>query len=137
MRISELARRTGVSVRMLRYYEKEGFLAPCRASSGYRVYSEGDELTVIRINLLRSAGLTLNVIRKILPCVRNTGPFFEPCDDLKRTLSEQLLQLDQRILTLTRSRAVLVSFLHGLDGDENSGDLAALQPRSETEAFRK
>lgn len=134
MRIGELARRTGVSVRMLRYYEEEGFLAPGRASSGYRIYSETDELIVVRINVLRAAGLTLNVIEKILPCVRNAGPFFEPCDDLKKTLSEQLLQLDQRIVALTRSRAVVASFLHGIDEVENVDDLAASQRRKEAEA---
>lgn len=41
MRIGELARRTGVSERMLRYYEQEGLLRPARTTSGYRDYGEG------------------------------------------------------------------------------------------------
>lgn len=43
MRIGELARRTGVSVRALRYYEEQGLLVPARAANGYREYTEYTE----------------------------------------------------------------------------------------------
>ncbi|MFD6041659.1 MerR family transcriptional regulator [Streptomyces koyangensis] len=42
MRIGEMVRRTGVSERLLRYYEEPGPLTPDRLSSGYRVYAEKD-----------------------------------------------------------------------------------------------
>jgi len=42
MRIGELSARTGVSVRMLRHYEKEGLLHPSRLASGYRAYTSAD-----------------------------------------------------------------------------------------------
>ena len=63
MKIGELSRRTGVSVRMLRYYEAEGLLAPPRTDSGYRDYGPAEEETVRRIKMLGAAGMTLETIQ--------------------------------------------------------------------------
>lgn len=46
MQIGELARRCGVSARMLRYYETEGLLRPGRSPAGYRLYRPADITTV-------------------------------------------------------------------------------------------
>ena len=78
MKIGELSRRTGVSVRMLRYYEGEGLLAPKRTDSGYRDFGPVEEETVRRIKVLGSAGMTLETIKQLLPCVKNNDPAFTP-----------------------------------------------------------
>ncbi|HEY8454664.1 MAG TPA: MerR family DNA-binding transcriptional regulator [Actinopolymorphaceae bacterium] len=57
MRIGELARRTGVSVRALRYYEEQGLLSADRSPNGYREYDESAVDRVDQIQLLYSAGL--------------------------------------------------------------------------------
>ncbi|MGJ4999515.1 MerR family transcriptional regulator [Bradyrhizobium sp. HKCCYLS3077] len=111
MKIGELSRRTGVSIRMLRYYEGEGLLAPQRMSSGYRDYGPEDEEAVRRIKLLGSAGMTLETIKQLLPCVRNTRPDFRPCDNLRRILAQQVGLLDQRIEALSQSRTILAGFI--------------------------
>ena len=111
MKISELARRTGVSVRMLRYYEDEGFLRPERASNGYRNYTFQDERTVLRMRLLGQAGLTLASIRSLLPCVRSDTPDFIPCDRLRELLQAEVDVLDGKIGRLVESRKVLSRFL--------------------------
>ena len=49
MQIGDLSSRTGATVRMLRYYEEHGLLAPERTESGYRSYAESDVLRVGRI----------------------------------------------------------------------------------------
>ena len=86
MKIGELQRRTGLSVRMLRYRKAEGLLAPVRTAKEYRYYDLGDEQVVIRIRLLEAGGITLAVIYKFLPCVRGDRPVLEPCDELRCTL---------------------------------------------------
>lgn len=115
MKIGELSRRTGVSIRMLRYYEAEGLLAPRRTERGYRAYQHSDEETVIRIKALGLAGLTLPVIRQFLPCAMAGRPDFEPCDELKSLLRRQILVVDHRIETLNQSRALLADLLAQLD----------------------
>ncbi|MEC3982550.1 MerR family transcriptional regulator [Amycolatopsis sp. H20-H5] len=69
MRIGELARQTGASVRALRYYEEHGLLSAHRTASSQRTY---DPDAVERVRLLRrlySAGLTSSTIATLLPCV--------------------------------------------------------------------
>lgn len=115
MKIGELSRRTGVSIRMLRYYEAEGLLAPHRTSAGYREYGRADERTVDRIRLLGAAGMTLATIKQFLPCVRGEGPVFELCDELRVTLNEQISLVDHKMERLAASRDVLSKFLHDIE----------------------
>ncbi|ALM52578.1 MerR family transcriptional regulator [Halomonas huangheensis] len=115
MKIGELATRTGVSVRMLRYYETEGLLKPARTESGYRDYEPTEVRTVERIKLLGSAGMTLATIREFLPCVRGDGPVFEPCDELRNVLHEQIHLVDQKVEKLMQSQRVLKSFLQEIE----------------------
>jgi len=115
MKIGELSRRTGVSVRMLRYYEGEGLLAPQRTDSGYRDYGPAEEETVRRIKMLGSAGMTLETIQQLLPCVKNNNPDFKPCDDLRRILAQQVGLIDERIETLSQSRTILAGFMSSVN----------------------
>ncbi|MCH8503401.1 MAG: MerR family transcriptional regulator [Ectothiorhodospiraceae bacterium] len=115
MRIGELSKRTGVSIRMLRYYEAEGLLKPKRTNSGYRDYDPGEVQTVERIKLLGSAGMTLATIQQFLPCVRGESPGFEPCDELRDVVHEQIRLADQKAATLAQSRRILESFLYEIE----------------------
>jgi DNA-binding transcriptional MerR regulator len=124
MKIGELSRRSGVSIRMLRYYEAEGLLTPSRTSGGYRTYDEADEETLARMRLLSSAGLTLDSIRKLLPCVRSEQPTFTPCAELRAILHRQVELIDARMDALDRSRQILARFLSNLqiDSDATQGN---------------
>lgn len=73
MRIGELAHRTGVSVRSLRYYEEQGLLAPERTAAGHRIYRAEDEATVHRIRELFQAGFCSSVIQDLLPALAAPG----------------------------------------------------------------
>ena len=55
MRIKEVEARVGLSAKNIRFYEKEGLLAPRRqAGNGYRDYDEGELSTLRRINFCAS-----------------------------------------------------------------------------------
>ena len=110
MRIGELSRRTGISVRMLRYYEEEGLLVPARRASGYRDYSVGDEQIVKAIRMLSEAGLKLDFIRRFLPCLRSDGPILHPCPELMAAMEQQMQTLDDQISKVRQSRNMLVGY---------------------------
>jgi DNA-binding transcriptional MerR regulator len=116
MRIGELARRTGVSERMLRYYEEEGLLRPTRTAAGYRSYEEADALAAERIRLLSASGLKLDAVRVLLPCMQEGGPGFQPCEEVRQALRRELGKLDEKLQELARSRSIVARFLAGLDG---------------------
>ena len=67
MLIGEVARRSGVSSRMLRHYESLGLVRPSgRTGSGYREYSGEDIRRIFHIESLRSLGLSLREIGRAL-----------------------------------------------------------------------
>ncbi|MFC5722155.1 MerR family transcriptional regulator [Streptomyces gamaensis] len=110
LRIGELARETGVSVRLLRYYEEQGLLTPYRLAGGHRRYEPDAPEVVRRIRLLLAAGLPTRVIRGILPCVRGvSGADFDPCVAVH--LRDQLAGLDGRIAELSAARESLAGLL--------------------------
>ncbi|MGK5628199.1 MerR family transcriptional regulator [Streptomyces sp. URMC 123] len=114
MLIGELSRRTGVSPRLLRYYEEQGLLAAGRGPNGYRTYDEGAVATVRKVRALLDAGLTTEVIRTVLPCARGEGPEgprFTWCTELRDTLARELAATDKRIHDLQRTRSTLAGFL--------------------------
>lgn len=64
MTIYELEKRSGVARPNIRFYEKEGLIAPKRLANGYRDYSEEDALALEKIVLLRRLDLPLEDIRR-------------------------------------------------------------------------
>ena len=115
MKIGELAHRTGVNHRLLRYYEEQGLLTSHRAPSGYRYYPP-EAVTVVRqIRQLLAAGLTTEIIRDILPCARGEVPTLDPCPDLLTTLRRELGNIDDRIDCLQQTRNALADFLTATD----------------------
>ncbi|MEW2132396.1 MerR family transcriptional regulator [Streptomyces sp. NPDC005435] len=108
MRIGEMVRRTGVSERLLRYYEEQGLLAPDRLPSGYRVYREEDVGTVRRVRTLLTAGLTTETIARVLPCLREQDRRLVPiCPDLVADLRAERARITRAIDELQASRGML------------------------------
>ena len=66
MKINEVEQLVGVTKRNIRFYEKEGLLAPGRnADNGYRDYSQADVETLRRIKLLRKLDVPMEEIRRM------------------------------------------------------------------------
>src|SRR5690625_5525115 len=64
MLIGEIAQLTGVSARMLRYYEKHGLIAPsARSTAGYRDYDDCDVERVFHIEGLRGLGISVAEVK--------------------------------------------------------------------------
>jgi DNA-binding transcriptional MerR regulator len=105
--IGVVARRSGFTVKALRFYERFRLLPPSgRRPSGYRLYSEAD---LHRLEFIRQAkvlGLTLEAIRELVVAAREPGgPGARP--RLLRMLEERIAQTAQQIEMLTRLRREL------------------------------
>jgi DNA-binding transcriptional MerR regulator len=69
IRIGEVARGAGVSVRAVRYYEQQGLLSAERSPSGQRLYPRDTIDRVRFFQKMYAAGLTSRNIAELLPCV--------------------------------------------------------------------
>ncbi|GHE75312.1 MerR family transcriptional regulator [Streptomyces longispororuber] len=118
MRIGELARRTGVSERSLRYYEKQGLLAAERTPGGHREYADSAVDRVIRIQELYAAGLCSAKIVQLLPCIRDTdgGPAATATPFLVDQLTAERDRINRMITDLVRSRDVLDEVIDAASG---------------------
>lgn len=105
MRIGELAARTGVSVRSLRYYEEQGLLASTRSASGQRHYTDDDVERVRFIQRLYAAGLSSRTIVELLPCV--DAPSEENSDAALERMAQEHDRLSRHIDDLIHTRDAL------------------------------
>ena len=88
-KVGELARRTGLSVRTLHYYDEIGVLsASQRTDGGHRLYTAGDVVRLQQIKSLRQLGFSLREIRECLD---------RPEFPLRRVIELHLLRLRERI----------------------------------------
>ncbi|GII75724.1 MerR family transcriptional regulator [Sphaerisporangium rufum] len=115
MKIGELSRHTGVTVRLLRYYEEQGLLTSHRSEGGHRHYGAEAPATVERIRTLLAAGLPTKVIRELMPCFVGDGTRLHAC--VLDHLRAQYAELDTRIADLTRARTALGDILEATTRD--------------------
>ncbi|MEU6272888.1 MerR family transcriptional regulator [Streptomyces populi] len=98
MLIGEVARRSGVSARMLRHYESLGLVRPSgRTGSGYREYSGQDIRRIFHIESLRSLGLSLREIGRALD-----DPGFAPSSLVENLIGRTRERIEAETELLTR-----------------------------------
>ncbi|MEV0091354.1 MerR family transcriptional regulator [Streptomyces sp. NPDC050738] len=120
MKIGDLARETGVSVRLLRYYEDQGLLTSDRTDGGHRHYTAAAPTTVTQIRTLLAAGLPTKTIRDLMPCFLGDGPELDAC--VQEHLQTQLQKLDSRMTDLQHARTSLSALL---DASTRASQLAS------------
>lgn len=89
MKVGQLAKQTGISVRALHYYDEIGLLSPSqRTASGHRLYTASDIARLQQITSLQQLGFSLEEIRDCL-----TRPAFSP----QRVIELHLARLEEEI----------------------------------------
>lgn len=113
MQIGELSRKTGVSIRSLRYYEEKQLISPTRLDNGYRVYSEIDVERVKAVQFFLDLGLKIEEIYPILTC-GSLQPVDHTSDCATSAIAlytEKLAKTREQIINLQRAEAELVAIL--------------------------
>lgn len=111
MKIGQLAERTGVSTKAIRYYEEIGVLpAARREPNGYRIYDKAAADRIAFIQDAQSAGMSLLEIQLILD-LRDHG---EPtCGHVIATLESHMAEVDRQMDDLQRTRERLTDIIDG------------------------
>jgi DNA-binding transcriptional MerR regulator len=136
LKIGEVARRAGIGVETLRFYERSGLLDhPARTEGGYRLYDAGALKTLEFIKRAQSLGFTLEEIKRIIAESR-AGQ--RPCAEVRETVRRRLAELDEQMAQIRRYRNALAATLKQwdekgfADGDFcgliESSDLSAMRP---------
>ncbi|HVI04911.1 MAG TPA: MerR family transcriptional regulator [Sphingomicrobium sp.] len=107
--IREVARRTGLTSRALRFYEARGLLKPLRTYSGRRIYGRGELERIQQILALKRAGLSLAQIARLT----TIGGL-----DLGALIEAQLKTIEERKAELEKTRSLLVSIKSRFDRGE-------------------
>ncbi len=107
--IGEVAARTGLSHRALRFYEARGLVRPLRSEGGRRVYGPGELARLNAVVALKRAGFSLAEIGRTLADRRA---------DLAGLVAAQLADLDRRLDELTASRGLLLTVQSRIDRGE-------------------
>lgn len=109
MRIGRLSRRTGASVKALRFYDSQGLLLTAgRSAANYRLFPEDAVTCVDSVRALKAAGLTIREIRELAAAYRAGG---DPNVLLRRKLTQVLERLNREESELQVRRARLVTLL--------------------------
>ena len=113
MKIGEFSRQSGVSVRMLRFYETARLLVPRRTAQGWRDYDAADVAFIRKAALLNRAGVPVKDLALMRDCLRDEPQDF--CADLRGRLAATRAKLAGEIERLQQSERLLGDLLAGGD----------------------
>jgi len=116
MNIGEAAAQSGVSAKMIRYYESiELIAAGKRSDAGYRIYGDNDVHALRFVKRGRSLGFSLDQIRDLLSLWQNKS---RASGDVKRIALGHVTELNLRIAELTEMRDTLQDLARCCHGDD-------------------
>ncbi|MCI0537992.1 MAG: heavy metal-responsive transcriptional regulator [Verrucomicrobiales bacterium] len=123
--IGELARRAGLGLSTVRYYERAGLApVPARSASNYRLYPDD---AVIRLRFIRRAqqlGFTLEEIKGLLDLrvSRRT-----PCGEVRSRVQIKIADIDARIRSLRQMRRALTKLAHDCEAHRDGAGCPLLE----------
>jgi len=117
LKVSEIARRAGVSVRTLHYYEELGLLEPGRTGSGHRRYGRASIERLQQVRSLQQLGFSLSQVRALFD-----GQSIAP----EQIVAEQLAKIEQQRRALARLKTQL-QHLHRLLQGKQRNDAEAVE----------
>ena len=116
MNIGQAAAASGVSAKMIRYYESIGLIAPAdRTYSNYRVYGEEEVHTLRFIKRARTLGFSMDETAKLLGLWQDKS---RASADVKRVATDHIADLEAKIVQLQEMVGTLKHLAHCCSGDD-------------------
>lgn len=116
MNIGQASRKSGVSAKMIRYYETTGLIEPApRTGSGYRDYAENDVHTLRFIRRARDLGFSIEAMTELLALWRERG---RASADVKRIALTHIDELERKARALKDMSRTLRHLADNCHGDE-------------------
>lgn len=114
LRTGELAKRAGVNVETLRFYERKGLLpVPPRRDSGYREYPEESVTRIRFIKRAQDLGFSLDEIYELLALRVKPDT---PCSEIKSRAENKIADIKQKIADLRVIERALIKLAAGCTG---------------------
>lgn len=114
--IGTLARRTGVNIETIRYYERHGIMpAPARSAGGHRMYDEDHVKRLGFVRRCRDLGFGLDSVRDMLRMVDDDSV---TCEQVKRVAESHLADVRAKLADLKRMERSLSETVARCDGGE-------------------
>ncbi|MCD7060261.1 Cu(I)-responsive transcriptional regulator [Pelagibacterium xiamenense] len=131
MNIGQAANASGVSAKMIRYYESTGLIAPAgRTQSNYRVYGAEDVHTLRFIKRARTLGFSMDETAALLGLWQDKS---RASADVKRIADAHIAELEQKIAELRAMTDTLKHLVHCCAGD-NRPDCPILEDLAQSDA---
>lgn len=135
LKIGEVAKRAGVGIETLRFYERSELLnQPARSEGGYRLYDAEALKALEFIKRAQTLGFTLEEIKRIMA---ESRAGHSPCAEVRETVRRRLAELDEQMAQIQRYRDALAKTLKQWDEKGSAdGDFCGLIEGSEISAAK-
>lgn len=114
MNIGDVAKRTDMPVKTIRYYEDIGLIRPLRDTNGYRVFREADMHKLAFLGRARALGFSIEDCRTLMALYEDES---RASADVKRLAQQHLQQIGDKITQLQSMQATLVDLVDACAGD--------------------
>lgn len=123
--IGQLAKRAGVGVETVRFYEREGLLVePQRRQSGYRQYQSDTVDRLLFIRRAKELGFTLKEIKELLSLRVDED---KTCADVRQQAEAKIADIEDRIRSLQRMKRALVKVTRQCSGSGPTSECPILE----------
>lgn len=114
MNIGDVATRSGLPAKTIRYYEDIGLVNPLRSSNGYRTFCASDVHKLAFLGRARALGFSIDDCRGLIRLYEDTH---RESAEVKQIAKDHLARIDAKITELTEMRATLSTLVDACAGD--------------------
>lgn len=114
MNIGDVAARSGLPAKTIRYYEDIGLIKPMRSANGYRAFRDSDVHKLAFLGRARALGFSIEDCRNLMALYEDRG---RESAEVKQIAKEHLVQIEAKISELAEMRATLSTLVHACAGD--------------------